>query len=1766
MRSRIQNNSSFVGWCQACCLAVALLFAATAAQAQVRISQVYTQGGTGGTSSALGFNAAPYEADFVELYNAGASAVDISGWSIQFAGATSTTTWTKFDLTGAAMIQPNSYFLIQLTDALSNGGPYPSDLQRTGTTASSLISSGGKVALFSDQVQSPNGACPSGNIVDLVGISGTSTANCSEGTPVSLANDARLAVFRKCGGTVETNNNSGDFETRNVWPRWSGSGPFPGIEVSVSLSTTNVGPCIPTTSGFQSVIRGVSSLLITASRTTCSGAPSTGGTVTADLSALGGSATQTLFDNATNGDVTAGDNIYSYNFNVPANATLGANQPIIVTITDAQGRTQDGIGRILVENPAPSNDVCASATPINTIPFSDTGINNRLANDDSPQPSCLSGATIVRRGVWYTYTATQTGYALISASATPSPVLAVFSGATCATLTNVACFTAATQTNKPVPMTSGTTYWILVGPSSTTCPSATLDFSFDFAVAPVNDDCTNATDLNLAGLPYSETVQNIAANDDFGVSCAPAANASTGKRGVWYKFVPPSTGIITMNESGSQNAMHTVYSGTSCIGLTEEFCSTTDTNQGTAVSAGTTYYILLSSDLTSAPTSATPFEYSFTFTPLSPPSNDTMCTALDVSAGGNFVVDNRAADDDNVFTLCLGSGSNFTRLATFYKYTASSDCVLKIEESSNQNISITAYQGPNCNSLSYITCTNNESMILQATSGQSYWIMIGHPGPTFTFPTQDLNVTFTCAAPPANDEPCNAMPLTSGQNVVLDTSFALPDIDVSCNSSSATNTWHGTWYTYMPASDCTVRLNEAGSQNVVMALFTGDCFSLVPFFCTDTDTNEYVDLFMGQTYYILVGINSSSAPTVPTASIDFTLECTTPVAGDACLSANTIGSLPFIDVIDNSSFTNNNPNGACDQQQSTAVPISTMRNDVWYKYTATQNCTGIIHVTPPSTRDYVVQVFQGATCQSKVYVGCSDAHATNGASEYLNIAMVAGQTYWIQYGKTGSSAGGGSSLLEFSCETPLPNDLPCGATVITSAPFFDAPEVWRATHDVWMNDNLNDGVNLCGTTNPSSTFYGVWYTYTPTQDCTIVIEDTSSFEANFGVFVGNCNNLTQLDCTGAVFDILSYGLQANTQYWFLVGYFGFSQPDPGLAQLNLSFDCRMAPENDLACNAIYLNETGLPYSESVDVAAATGDPDMSGNCNASGATESSNGVWYSYSPPADCTLTVFETSSQNAAIAIYEGFDCNSLFELTCTGNESISYALTGGHDYWILVALGTANPGIGSTTNMEVTIDCSSPPDNDAPCGAHVISATPYAETESITLATDDGFSACNSSQGAVGTQKSVWWRYTPATDCVGVINETSSLNVEISINQGSDCNNTFEVGCTAADNFAWQMFAGQTYWIMIGLETTTPTVPTAALSMTFDCVDTTPPANDLSCGATVINSLPYIASPLAATATDDQDIACNQASANSVNYGVWYQYTPAADCTLMLGESSANNVVWAIYSGVDCNNLNEVGCTATDSGTSIPLTSGTPYWILVGLDWNSNGTPATAPGAPYNITIDCAGTVNNDDCASAQTIPSLPYSTVYTPQLATSGAPAGSCNSSGATTVSKDVWFKWTATSNCTVTLDLQDISPAFQYTQMAVVYEGADCNNLFEVACGYNLGVTNFFPIVFNATAGQTYWFQNGGRGSITLGATEFTLTAECTAGCGTCPGDLNGDSSLDGEDIQKFTDCVISSMGGAPASTCECADIVVNQIVDMNDVNAFVTTLLSPPPCP
>ncbi len=93
--------------------------------------------------------------------------------------------------------------------------------------------------------------------------------------------------------------------------------------------------------------------------------PSTTIAVTADLSSLGGSAAQTLFDDGSNGDLVAGDGNFSFTVNIAPTLTAGARS-IPFTVSDQEPRSTTGSATFTVRPVTNLGTITSAATVTNT--------------------------------------------------------------------------------------------------------------------------------------------------------------------------------------------------------------------------------------------------------------------------------------------------------------------------------------------------------------------------------------------------------------------------------------------------------------------------------------------------------------------------------------------------------------------------------------------------------------------------------------------------------------------------------------------------------------------------------------------------------------------------------------------------------------------------------------------------------------------------------------------------------------------------------------------------------------------------------------------------------------------------------------------------------------------------------------------------------------------------------------------------------------------------------------------------------------------------------------------------------------------------------------------------------------------------------------------------------------------------------------------------------------------------------------------------------
>jgi uncharacterized protein len=316
--------------------------AGSAPSPNIVVSQVY---GGGGNSGATLTN------DFIELFNRGSSAVDVTGWSVQYASAAGTS-WQRTNLSGS--IAAGGYYLVQEAAGAGGTTPLPTP-DATGAIAMSATS--GKVALLTTTTLltcgASAGSCASdASIRDFVGY-GSAATDFETAATGTLSNTT--AALRNGGGCTDTDNNAADFTVGLPAPRNTGSALNlcgTGANLTINDVSANEGNSGTTSFDFMVSLSspagagGVTFDIATADNTANSPADFTPQALTAQT-------------------IPAGSSTYTFSVSVSGDTTTEADETFFVNVTNVTGaNVADGQGQGTIVN----DDVCGLAyTPIYSI-------------------------------------------------------------------------------------------------------------------------------------------------------------------------------------------------------------------------------------------------------------------------------------------------------------------------------------------------------------------------------------------------------------------------------------------------------------------------------------------------------------------------------------------------------------------------------------------------------------------------------------------------------------------------------------------------------------------------------------------------------------------------------------------------------------------------------------------------------------------------------------------------------------------------------------------------------------------------------------------------------------------------------------------------------------------------------------------------------------------------------------------------------------------------------------------------------------------------------------------------------------------------------------------------------------------------------------------------------------------------------------------------------------------------------------------------------
>ncbi len=297
------------------------------------ISQFKTGGATAGD-------------EFIEILNTSSQSVDLNGYRVVYRSANGVNDVNFAAWSESTIIPPGGYYLIASN---SYTGAVPGDFVfNTSTCQCGLAAAGGGLAVRF-------GEANTGVVIDSVGY-GTATNMFIEGTRTT-APPASSGQARKSGGCQDTDNNIDDFETLTPSaPRNSSTAPAACSGGGTTLLAN--GAATPST------VAPNAQTLLTVSVFPAANPPSTGISVTGNLTNIGGAANQQFFDDGTNGDVTPGDNVFSYSATIAA-GTSGGPTSVSAVASDAQARSVNVTINLTVDAPPAGENPLLLGNPSN---------------------------------------------------------------------------------------------------------------------------------------------------------------------------------------------------------------------------------------------------------------------------------------------------------------------------------------------------------------------------------------------------------------------------------------------------------------------------------------------------------------------------------------------------------------------------------------------------------------------------------------------------------------------------------------------------------------------------------------------------------------------------------------------------------------------------------------------------------------------------------------------------------------------------------------------------------------------------------------------------------------------------------------------------------------------------------------------------------------------------------------------------------------------------------------------------------------------------------------------------------------------------------------------------------------------------------------------------------------------------------------------------------------------------------------------------------
>ncbi len=711
--------------------------------------------------------------------------------------------------------------------------------------------------------------------------------------------------------------------------------------------------------------------------------------------------------------------------------------------------------------------------------------------------------------------------------------------------------------------------------------------------------------------------------------------------------------------------------------------------------------------------------------------------------------------------------------------------------------------------------------------------------------------------------------------------------------------------------------------------------------------------------------------------------CIAAPANDLCTSPATLSlGVPVTGNLFAATSTGDGPFAPC------LNSINQSTKGVWYTFVPPASSVYELSACG-STFDCDLTVFTIPTCADPAtwtVIGCDDQAcpvgtasfcATNGntlAPKLSGLPLTAGLTYYVRMSLNGSSATGGGNF------TLTVTDL---GTVATGACCY----VTNGRCDIRTQVSCTEA-----TVNPIGVYQGDGTT------CTAGL-----CGSNYGACCssGGCQMRLETSCTG-------------TSVFWLDGEVCY--PNPCLIN--------PLPPNGTCATAAILTDSDFPFTSLVGINQAPDGPAVS--CTSSAPAVTKNAIWYTYMPSADCVLSAWEIGSRDVTVVVYDNGVANPACDsanwttVLCETEETdANVPLLAGHRYYILVASSSASTNVNDFYSLKFRIVVPAVPTNSTCASAAAI--TPSASFQSFPgggSASGPRSSCQTLSYQPPEARNAIWFTYTTPANADQLVRLqrtlVSSNNIFFSLAfYTGDCNNLNAYECAnlgTADQFI-RLRRNTTYYVMAH-KRSGYLAGDGQYTFLFDVL-TPPQASNQDCAtATPIPALPYADTVNNVLAFDELPVS--NCSGNSVTNGsgIWYSFTPASPVVVNVGETGPQNAAIAVFEN-SCTN--RILCTAVDEdpvNNTFRAYPGFTYYILIARE--TSGLPAQTDTFTISVTGTEVPTPPNDDCFTATTIASLPFTETTMIGTARDDIPRAVCSRGTITTTTRNgIWYTYTNNS---------------------------------------------------------------------------------------------------------------------------------------------------------